>query len=478
MKNGFLPILLASLLSSALTAAIFEFYLLPRTASRPPAAATPKAGAIASPQNPSPGGALTAISQNSTATVQPPRTFMDFSGLVEAIKPAVVHIAAAGGRGAYAGESLGTGIIVRADGLIVTNYHVIKGASRIQVRLADGKTHPAYLKGRDALTDLALLKIEATGLPVAPLGDSDAIPVGAWVVAVGNPFGLEYTTTAGIISAKNRKDIAPDDSQYWNLLQTDAAINPGNSGGPLVNLKGEVIGINTLVDTRGPGIGYAIPSNIVKEIVPHLEKYGTVERSYLGIHVQSVTPELAEQYKFPQNRGAVVVKVIPGSPAEQAGLREGDIITEFNGKPIADDNDLTWEASIAGIGKTVNMNVYRDHRFLTLSTVMGAHPSNQPPQNAAAPNPAATAPPFGIHVQNVAMGSNAPVKVMVVAVEPNSVGERHGIRQGDIILNVGKTPVTDVKSYQKALQRYARGQNVMLLVDSPNATRWVVLPLQ
>jgi serine protease Do len=157
------------------------------------------------------------------------------------------------GRGAYAGESLGTGIIVRADGLIVTNFHVIKGASRIQVRLADGKSHPAYLKGRDALTDLALLKIEASGLPAAPLGDSDAIPVGAWVVAVGNPFGLEYTTTAGIISAKNRKDIAPDASQYWSLLQTDAAINPGNSGGPLVNLKGEVIGINTLVDIRGPG---------------------------------------------------------------------------------------------------------------------------------------------------------------------------------------------------------------------------------
>lgn len=474
MKRGFLLILIASLFSSALTAALFGLVLLPKI----PPQASSQSSTPSNSRWPQDLPAQTNLLQsNPPTTVNVPIQIADFSTLVETIKPAVVHIGAAG-RGAYAGESLGTGIIVRQDGLIVTNYHVIKGALRIQVRLADGKTYPAYLKGRDALTDLALLKIEASGLPVAPLGDSDAIPVGAWVVAVGNPFGLEYTTTAGIISAKNRKDIAPDASQYWSLLQTDAAINPGNSGGPLVNLKGEVIGINTLVDTRGPGIGYAIPSNIVKEIVPHLEKYGSVERSFLGVNVQTLSPEIAEQYKFPQNQGAVVVKIIPGSPADKAGLREGDIITQFNGKKIADANDLTWEASIAGIGKNVAIQIYRDHKFLTLSTVMAAHPSNRPIRPAEIPPSAMPGPPFGIHVQNVSMGPNAPIKVMVVAVDPDSVGERHGIRQGDIILNVGKTPITDVKSYQQALQRYAQGQNVMLLVDSPNATRWVILPMQ
>ncbi len=477
MKRWVLSIFIASLLSSGLTAAIFRFYVLPGFHPAPGAPAGPQAAPAPRDGTAKPGWSPAPTPSNSTAA-PPPQAFADFSALVEAIKPAVVHIAATSGRGRIgdAGESLGTGIIVRADGLIVTNYHVIKGAARIQVRLADGKTHPAYLKGRDALTDLALLKIEATGLPVAPLGDSDAIPVGAWVVAVGNPFGLEYTTTAGIISAKNRKDIAPDASQYWSLLQTDAAINPGNSGGPLVSLRGEVIGLNTLVDTRGPGIGYAIPSNIVKEIVPHLEKYGSVERSYLGIHVQTVTPELAEQYKFPQAKGAIVVKILPDSPAEKAGLREGDIITEFNGKTIEDDNDLTWQASIAGIGKNVEMKVFRDHRFLTLAAVMAAHPANRP-RLENSPGPAVSGPPFGIHVQNVATGPQSPIKVMVVAVEPDSVGERHGIRQGDIILKVGNTPVTDVKTYNNALQRYARGQSVMLLVES-NATRWVILPMQ
>jgi len=469
-----------ALLSSVLTAAAFYFFV-------------PRTGPAAAPTTVPPGPPRS--QSEAIFQTQPGKKTQqalkvagpDFSVLVETLKPAVVHISASSGEriarrlpgypgGGAEDGSLGTGIIIRADGLIVTNYHVIQGASRIQVKLSDGKQYPAFLKGRDAQTDLALIQIRAANLPVAPLGDSDAIPVGAWVVAVGNPFGLEHTTTAGILSAKNRKEIAPGANNYWSLLQTDAAINPGNSGGPLINMNGQVIGINTLVDTRGPGIGYAIPSNVVKEIIPHLEKYGSVARSYLGVHVQSISPELAQQYKYPHPKGAIVVKLAGDGPAAKAGLREGDIIIEFNGKPIEDDNDIAWEASIAGIGKSIELKVFRDHKFKTFSVTMASHPGNDgenKPAGAAVANA-----PFGIQVQNVSVGIGNNSKVMVVSVETDSVGERHGIRQGDIILNVGKSPVHTTQEYTQALQRYAIGQNVMLLVDSPNATRWVILPMQ
>jgi len=482
MKKLSLVILGTALISSLLTVVAARFLFPPAPATEPPPTRSQPPGTTQQTTSPF------SLKPANTA----PRTTMnagpDFSGLVETLKPAIVHISASAGErvsrrlpgypgGQDDGSSLGTGIIIRADGLIVTNYHVIQGASRIQVKLSDSKQYPAFLKGRDAQTDLALIQIRAQNLPVAPLGDSDAIPVGAWVVAVGNPFGLEHTTTAGIVSAKNRKEIAPGaNNNYWSLLQTDAAINPGNSGGPLINMNGEVIGINTLVDTRGPGIGYAIPSNIVKEIIPHLEKYGSVARSYLGVHVQSITPELAQQYKYPHPKGAIVVKLAPDGPAAKAGLREGDIITEFNGKPIEDDNDIAWGASIAGIGKSIEMKVFRDHKFRTFSVTMASHPGNT--GELRPPNPAVAAAPFGIQVQNVSVGIGANTKVMVVSVDPDSIGDRHGIRQGDIILNVGKSPVRNTQEYTLALQRYAMGQNVMLLVDSPNATRWVILPMQ
>ncbi|MBU1244737.1 trypsin-like peptidase domain-containing protein [Myxococcota bacterium] len=475
-----LPVIAGSaLLSSLLTAAAFYFFI-PRLPGAPtsepstqPTASVPGSNLFSRPPGTTPPAA--------TRNFGP-----DFSVLVEKLKPSVVHISATSGErvsrrlpgypGTSEDGSLGTGIIIRADGLIVTNYHVIQGAARIQVKLSDGMQYPAFLKGRDAQTDLALIQIRAQNLPVAPLGDSDAIPVGAWVVAVGNPFGLEHTTTAGILSAKNRKEITPGANNYWSLLQTDAAINPGNSGGPLINMQGEVIGINTLVDTRGPGIGYAIPSNIVKEIIPHLEKYGSVARSYLGVHVQSITPELAQQYKYPHPKGAIVVKLAADGPAAKAGLREGDIITEFNGKAIEDDNEIAWEASIAGIGKSIEMKVFRDHKFRTFSVTMASHPGNAGDRGAT--DPVASNAAFGIQVQNVSVGIGNNTKVMVVSVQADSVGERHGIRQGDIILNVGKSPVRTILEYTNALQRYAIGQNVMLLVDSPNATRWVILPMQ
>ncbi|MBN2723407.1 MAG: trypsin-like peptidase domain-containing protein [Deltaproteobacteria bacterium] len=410
---------------------------------------------------------------------------MDFSHLVEKYKNLVVHISTSSGKGnpyllrRYHGYgpqnegSLGTGIIISSDGLIVTNYHVIKGASRIMVKLADGKTKPAFLKGRDAKTDVALIKIKADNLQVAPLGDSSTEPIGAWVVAIGNPFGLSHTVTAGIISGKNRKDLNIGKSGYWNLIQTDAAINPGNSGGPLINMRGQVIGINTLVDTRGPGIGYAIPINMVKKVIPHLAKWGQVARSFLGVTVAAVDQSIANRYQLPGGKGAIVVSLTSRGPAARAGLLKGDIIVEFNGKPIVDDEDISWEASIAGIGQKITMKVYRDHKYKLFEVTMGSHPDN--PASSMKKLSDQEKKPFGIHVTD-SKGVGLSTTVVVSKVEPGSIGAKYGIKEGDHILNIGKNQVRNTREYFEELSKLSYGQNVMVLIDSAKSTSWLIMP--
>ena len=259
----------------------------------------------------------------------------------------------------FKSRSLGSGFIFDRDGYIITNNHVVEGADKIRVKLVDGREFKATLKGRDPMTDLALIKIESANhdLPVLSLGDSNAMQVGDWVLAVGNPFGLSHTVTQGIISAKGRVIGA---GPYDDFIQTDASINPGNSGGPLVNLNGEVVGINSAIVATGQGIGFAIPSSMAKSIIPQLKEKGSVVRGMLGVQIQMVTPELAKSFGLKEPMGALVAEVNPGSPAAKAGLQRGDVIVNFNGTPIKEMHELPRLVAGTPPGKTATLKVLRN----------------------------------------------------------------------------------------------------------------------
>ncbi|MBX3196680.1 MAG: trypsin-like peptidase domain-containing protein [Labilithrix sp.] len=297
-----------------------------------------------------------------------------------------------GKRGARAAKGLGTGFIVQKDGVIVTNDHVIAGADEILVQLSDERRFPAKVAGRDPRTDIAVIRIEGgKDLPAIALGDSDALDVGDWVVAIGNPFGLSHTVSAGIVSAKGRgrDDVPLDPSGYYSFIQTDASINPGNSGGPLLNLKGEVVGMNSAIRGGGAqGIGFAIPINMVKQILPTLLREGRLTRSALGIRIRDAR-ELSEEdrahLKLGDEKGAVVEGVEPNGPADRAKLEVGDLIVAFDGQPTERSTLLQWMASTAGVGKTATLRVVRQGKPLDLSVTLG---ELKEPKRAVRPRPA------------------------------------------------------------------------------------------
>src|SRR6476660_3490852 len=264
-------------------------------------------------------------------------------------------------RGPQRQRSSGSGFVIDSDGSILTNNHVVENAQKIVVRLSDDSEYDAKVIGRDPKTDIAVIKIETKGnLSAANLGDSDRLEVGEWVVAIGNPFGLENTVTAGIVSAIGRHI---NQGPYDNFIQTDAAINPGNSGGPLLNTKGEVVGINTAIFSRGGGnigIGFAIPINLAHEIVPQLKDKGHVTRGWLGVMIQKVTPDIAESLGLDDTKGALVADVVKEGPAESSGLKQGDVIVEFDGKPVVDSAELPLLVARTGVGKSVRLKVIRD----------------------------------------------------------------------------------------------------------------------
>ncbi len=301
---------------------------------------------------------------------------LGFSPVAKRADPSVVTIYTVGeeenrgifGRrvGSRSAKGLGSGFIVQTDGVIVTNNHVIEGADEILVQLSDERRFPARVAGRDPRTDIAVVKVDgAKDLTAIPLGDSDGLEVGDWVVAIGNPFGLSHTVSAGIVSAKGRgrEDVPLDPSGYYNFLQTDASINPGNSGGPLLNLKGEVVGMNTAIRGGGAqGIGFAIPINMVKQLLPTLLEKGHFTRSALGVRIRDVrelTPEDKHQLDIKVERGAVIEYVDESSPAAKAGLKVGDVVVGFDEKAIERGTHLQWLASTAGVGKTVKIRVIR-----------------------------------------------------------------------------------------------------------------------
>jgi serine protease Do len=283
------------------------------------------------------------------------------------------------GRQSRQSKGLGTGFIVEASGLIVTNNHVIEGADAIDVQLADERVFQAKVVGADPVTDLALVQIEGSGFPALPLGDSAPVEVGDWVVAIGNPFGLSHTVSVGIVSAKGRtRDEVPiDQGGYYDFLQTDASINPGNSGGPLLDLAGRVVGVNTAIRGDAQGIGFAIPIDMVKQLLPLLKRDGRVKRSALGVSVRDlreVPPADRAVLKLPDAlvRGVVVWEAAAGGPAATAGLTPGDVIVSFDGQPVTRATELQWQASTAGIGKAVTLRVVRAGEPFDLKVTLGA----------------------------------------------------------------------------------------------------------
>ena len=311
----------------------------------------------------------------------------EFTALVNRVLPSVVSIEAIpvdtvdpriqmlrflfGGNEPGARPS-GSGVIVSQNGHIVTNLHVVNNARAVQVQLADGRTLPAKFVGADGPSDIALLKIEADGLAPLPFGDSDKVNVGQMVFAVGNPLGLQETVTQGIVSAKGRRALSEAANEFF---QTDAAVNPGNSGGPLVNLEGEIIGINNSISPQGQGIGFSIPSNTVRRVFESIRDHGRFIRPWFGAYMRSLTPQLAQQLGLPDASGVLMLLIYEGSPAERGGVKPGDVIIEFNGKPIRDLIDLRNRVAETNIGQEVAMRVRREGKELTLRTILAAEPT-------------------------------------------------------------------------------------------------------
>jgi len=369
----------------------------------------------------------------------------------------------------YNQRSLGSGFVVASNGYILTNNHVVENASKIHVKLEDGREMDATVVGTDAQTDLAILKVKAANLSVLPLAKSDQIQVGDWVLAFGSPFGLEKTMTAGIISAKGRVIGA---GPYDNFLQTDAAINPGNSGGPLVNLRGEVVGVNTMIASQSggfQGVGFAIPSVMASDVYDQIVKSGKVTRGWLGVHIQDLTPQIAKGFNLSGRKGVLVSDIDSDSPAAKAGLRSGDVIVEYAGRPIETARDLSLAVAGTRVGSPSRLVVLRDGRELVLSVSVGERPddvaenfkSSKPEEHGR----------LGITVENVtpeaaqqlSLSSNQ--GALVTDVKPGSPADDGGLEPGDVIHEINHTAVNRAADLQGIARGLKPGSNVLVKVD-------------
>ena len=364
-------------------------------------------------------------------------------------------------------RSLGSGFIINPSGYILTNNHVTDKATEIHVKLADGRELSAKVVGRDPKTDLALLKVDAAGLPVIPLGDSSGLQVGAPVMAIGNPFGLEQTVTTGIVSATGR---VIGEGPYDDFIQTDASINPGNSGGPLINGQGQAIGVNTAIFSQSGGsvgIGFAIPVNVAKPIVTQLAQTGRVERGWLGVSIQPMTPELAKSFGLPSAQGALVASVVDGSPAQKAGLKRGDVITEFNGRKVARSEELPRVVGETSIGRDVPVTVLRDGKSVTLTAKIA---QLEEPERKVAAQSGGERPALGLSVESVTpaeareLGLPDGRGVVVKGVEDGSPAANAGIQAGDVILEVDRQPVASVSDLRHAVEKHAKGTPLLVLL--------------
>jgi serine protease Do len=373
-------------------------------------------------------------------------------------------------------NSLGTGFIIDKDGHILTNNHVVEQTTDIKVKLVDNREYNAKIVGRDPLTDLALIHItpEQPLVPLA-LGDSDNVDVGDWVIAIGNPYGLGNTVTAGIVSAKYRQIGA---GVYDNFIQTDTPIHPGNSGGPLLNIVGEVIGINTAIfsETGGSvGIGFAIPINMAKDLLPELRK-GRVVRGWLGVVIQKITPELKAKLNLIDEKGALVSDVVVGGPADQAGIQRGDVIISFNGKKITESSDLPYIVASTPVGRVVNVEIIRKSRKLTFQVKTG-----ELEEEAEPITPSESSFNLGMVLQQLtpelAKKLDLPAKsgLLVVQVENNTPAAEAGLVAGDIILEVDQTAVIDLAEFNRIVKELKDGDTVLFLVDRGGTTIYITL---
>ena len=362
-------------------------------------------------------------------------------------------------------EGMGSGVIVNSDGYIVTNNHVVAEGDEIQVVLGDQRKFEAKLIGTDPKTDLAIVKIEASDLPFLSWGDSSTLEVGEMVVAVGNPFGLNQTVTMGIISAVGRAGVGLAD--YEDFIQTDAAINPGNSGGALVNLQGELIGINTAIFTRSGGymgIGFAIPSNMAKGVARSLKSHGTVVRGWLGVSIQDLTPDLAKQFETTDTKGALVTDVIEDSPAEDARFRRGDIIREFNGRHVENSTKLRTYVAETPPETRVAVEILREGKNQRLSVVVGQMPKDMAGFGDAGTVGARHA-LSGLTVESAASGSSSDdTGVRVLKVQPDSRAARAGIRKDDVILEINRMTIKDVDDFDRVTNRLGEDDSVLVLL--------------
>jgi len=369
----------------------------------------------------------------------------------------------------------GSGVVVDTKGYILTNYHVVAGAEKISVHLFDGRELKGTVRGTDSRTDLAVVHVETADLPVAVLGDSDKIQVGEWAIAIGSPFGLEETVTVGVISAKGRSGLGT--GNYEDFIQTDASINPGNSGGPLVNIDGEVIGVNAMIIQPGQGIGFAIPINLAKAIMLELIKTGKVIRPWVGVGLQDINPDLMKFFNLKEKEGALISQVYGGSPAEKAGLKVGDVVIEIDGIKIKNSQDMVHEVLKKQVGQQVSFVVLREGKRteITLTTA-------QMPEKIGEREPATPAREwFGLRVSNVTpdiakqLGLAKTEGVVVVAVEPNSVAQSAGLKAGDIILEVNRQKVLNENDYRGVLEKIKPDQSVLFLIDRQGSTFFVTL---
>lgn len=426
--------------------------------------------------------------------------------LVKQLKPAVVSVSTASvvkrrrgvdpfeefyrgymggeqGTGRVVPRGQGSGFIIHESGLVLTNNHVIDGADRIGVKLADGREFQANVVGRDPKTDVALLRLDdAKDLPTVYLGDSDRADVGDWVVAIGNPFGLSHSVSVGIVSAKERFIGA---GPYDDFIQTDAAINPGNSGGPLFNARGEVIGINTAIVAHGQGIGFAVPINLVKVLVPQLEQTGTVARGWLGVAIQDLTPEIARSLKVPESsKGALIADVVPGSPAERAGLEHGDLVVSVDGRGIDNYAHLSRTIALLPPGKAIRLGVLREGKRMDLEVAVAARDDQGRVLDAKAERKGATeakAGPLGIAVSEVtpemarSLGLSRPTGVVVAEIAGDSPAARAGLSEGDLILEVNRRAVRSLRDWNELVRSVSPGEMVLLRLQRGESAIYVAV---